>query len=188
MAAEASHLNVTLVVAIFAVTHGPAVVGSAPETRDGVTPDIAAIAADAVLLVSPFFVRSAESAMTIGAREAGPLDVNGVREPDVSGLARVHKPRRGGLGLQIRVDEFRFGGGSAELVGMAPGAGIVLWKAGKRAVSVEGMARFAIRVTGFFRVRSVQEIDGLRLMRVKNPGKNHPTTNQDNCKTKGKDE
>ena len=87
MAAEASHLNVALVVAIFAVTHRPTVMGSAPETGDGVTPDIAAVAADAVLFVKSFFVRSAESAVAIGASKARPFDVNSVREPDVRGLA-----------------------------------------------------------------------------------------------------
>ena len=87
MAAEASHLNVTLMVAIFAVTHRPTVMGSAPETGDRVTPNIAAVAADPVLFVKSFFVRSAQSAVAIGASETRPLDVNGVRKPDVGGLA-----------------------------------------------------------------------------------------------------
>ena len=87
MAAEASHLNVTLVVATFAVTHGPSVMGSAAQAGDGVTPNVAAVTADAVLFVNSFFVGSAERAMAIGASESGSLHVNGVREPDVGGLS-----------------------------------------------------------------------------------------------------
>jgi hypothetical protein len=188
MAAEASHLDATLVVAIFAVAHGPAVVGSAPETGDGVTPDVAAIAADAVLFVNPFFVGSAQRAMAIGASEPGPLHVDGVRKPDVGGLARVDEPRRGGLGLQVHVDKLCLRGRSTEFVGVASSAGVVLWEAGERAVGAEGMARFTIRIAGFFAVRLVQEIDWLRLMRIKDPGKNDPTSNQGKSETKGEDE
>jgi hypothetical protein len=188
MAAEASQFKVTLVVAVFAVTHSPAVVGSAPETGDGMTPDVAAIAADAVLFVDSFFVGSAESTMAIGASEPGPLHVNGVRKPDIGGLARVDEPGRGGLRFQINVDERGFGGRSAELVGVASGAGVVSWETGERAVDVESMTGFAIRVAGFVSVRLVQEIDRLRLMRIKDPRENDPTSNLGKSKTKGEDE
>ena len=71
---------------------------------------------------------------------------------------------------------------------MAAGAGVVLREAGKRAVGVECVARLAIGVSGFFGVRLVQKIDGLSLMRVQNPGKNNPTSNQGKSKSKGEDE
>ena len=71
---------------------------------------------------------------------------------------------------------------------MAAGAGVVLREAGERTVGVENVARFAIRSPGLFGVRLVQEIDGLRLMRIKNPGENDPTGNQGKSKSKGEDE
>lgn len=187
MAAEASHLNVTLVVAIFAVTHGPSVVGSAPNTGDGVTPNIAAVAADTVLFVNSFFIRSAKSAMAIGTSQPRAFDVNGVGEPDVGGLAGIHEPGRGGLCFQINVDQLGFGRRRAELVGVAAGAGIVLREAGEGAITVERVARFAVGGTGFFGVSLVQEIDGLRLMRIKNPGENDPTSCQGKSKSNDED-
>lgn len=188
MAAEASHLNVTLVVAIFAVTHRSAVVGSAPQTGDGMTPDVAAVAADAVLFVNPFFVRCAKRAVAIGAGQSRALHVNRVREPYVCRLARIDQPWRGGLWFQVNVDKFCFGGRRTKFVGVASGAGVVLRDSGERAVTVERVARIAIGVPGFFRVHLVQEINRLRLMRIKNPGKNDPTSDQGNNNSKGEDE
>ena len=178
MAAEASHLNVALVVAIFAVTHGPSVMGSAAQAGDGVTPNVAAVTADAVLFVNPFFIGCAKRAMAVGASEPCALHVNGVGEPDVGGLARVDEPGRGALRLQVCVDQFGFRDRRAELVGVAGGAGFVSRDAGERAVAVERVARFTIRVAGLLGVSLVQEIDGLLLMRVKNPGENDPTSDQ----------
>ena len=188
MAAEASHLNLALVVAIFAVTHRSAVVGSAPETGDRMTPNVAAIAADAVLFVKAFFVGSAKRAVTISAGQSRAFNVNGMGEPDVRGLTGVNKPGRGGLRFQIDLDESRFSGRSAELVGVTAGAGLVLRQAGERAIRVEGVARFALSGSGFFGVGLVQEIDGLRLMRIKYPGKGDPTSGQGKGKSKGEDE
>jgi len=178
MAAEASHLNVALVVAIFAVTHGSSVVGSAAQAGDGVTPNVAAVTADAVLFVKAFFVRGAERAMAVSTSESRALHMNGVREPDIRGLARVDQPRRCRAGFKIIVDEFRFGGRGAELVGVAGSAGVVFRNAGEGAVAVEGMTPIAIGIAGFCGVGLVRKIDGLLLMRIKNPGKNDPTSYQ----------
>jgi len=183
MAAEASHLNVALAVAVFAVTHGPAVMGSAPETGDGVTPNVAAVAADPVLFVKAFLVGSTERAVAVGTGEAGPLDVDSVREPHVGRLTGINEPGSGGLRFQIDINKFCLSRRSAEFVGVTGGAGIVLGKAGEGTVAVESVAGVAIGSARFFGVRFVQEINGLRLMRIKNPGENNPSSCQGEGKT-----
>jgi hypothetical protein len=91
------------------------------------------------------------------------------------------------LCFQINVDQLGFGRRRAELVGVAAGAGIVLREAGEGAITVERVARFAVGGTGFFGVSLVQEIDGLRLMRIKNPGENDPTSCQGKSKSNDED-
>ena len=56
MATEAAHLDVVPAVAVFAVAHLHAVVGRAPQPRDGMSPDIAAVPADAIHLVNPYLI------------------------------------------------------------------------------------------------------------------------------------
>ena len=59
MATEAADLDMMAAVAAFAVDHLHAVARSAPEPRNGVAPNVAAVAGDAVLFVNSEFVRCA---------------------------------------------------------------------------------------------------------------------------------
>ena len=56
MATEAADLDMMAAVAAFAISHLHAIAGSAPEPRNGVAPNVAAVAGDAVLFVNSNFV------------------------------------------------------------------------------------------------------------------------------------
>ena len=68
MTTEAAHLDVVAVVAVFAVAHLHAVSRSAPEAGHGMAPDIAAVAADAVLFVSSRLVRFPQGSVAVLCR------------------------------------------------------------------------------------------------------------------------
>ena len=56
-------------------------------------PDIAAVAADAVLFVNSRLVRFPEGSVAVLAGQAGAAGVDGMGEPDVGGLPRIDQPR-----------------------------------------------------------------------------------------------
>jgi len=91
---EAAHLDVVAAMAVFAVAHLHAIVWSAPEARDGMTPYIAAVAADAVLFVNLRLIGFPEGSMALIAGQVGAACVYRVREPDVGRLPRRNNPWR----------------------------------------------------------------------------------------------
>ena len=162
--------------------------GRAPQTRHRVSPDIAAVSADAIHFVHAHLVRLAIGRMTFRARQLGPLHVDGVREPDIRRLPRIHQPRRLMSGLDIAVHQDGFGLALANALGMASRTFLHCWKSGKGAVLADGMALGAVGDAGFFRVCLVKEIERLMLLRIEHARKYDPSDEQRDRHTESEDE
>src|SRR5208337_1220380 len=89
---EAAHRDFVATMAVFAVAHFHAIMRGAPEARDGMPPDIAAVAADAVLLVDSRLIGFSEGSMALSTGKAGAACVDRMREPHVGWLARRDQP------------------------------------------------------------------------------------------------
>src|SRR5262249_43289571 len=85
----------------------------------GVSPDIARISADAILLVWRQAVTGSLIAVALFAFQVAALDVCNVREVDVLGLARVDQPLGLALRRHIAIDEVLFGHSGSHGGGMA---------------------------------------------------------------------
>src|SRR5450759_4962197 len=131
----------------------------------GSSPDVAGIAADAILLVRAQVVVGAVIAVALFAFQVAALDVGDVREVDVLRLARVDQP----LGLAPRrhvpVNEVLLGHGGPHGGGMAAGALIQGGNAGEGAVGAKRVAVVALG-SGLIGVDLVAEIDRLPLRLV----------------------
>src|SRR4051794_31764080 len=103
-------------------------------------PDIAGIAADAGFLVGAQGVGRAVIAVALLAFGIALLDVGGVREGDVLGLARVDQPLGLAIGGYVFFNEQLFGGRSAHRRGVTAGAFVELGNAGEAAVGEERVA------------------------------------------------
>jgi hypothetical protein len=108
MTTETANLDLVATMAAFAIGHLHAIVRSAPETRNGMAPNVAAIAADAVLLVNPSLVGFPIISMAVGASQTCAARMDRMREPDIRGLAGIDEPTRFSCRFQIAFDENGF--------------------------------------------------------------------------------
>jgi hypothetical protein len=187
MTTEATNLDMMTAVAIFAVAHLHAVMGSAPEARDGVTPNIAAVAANAVLLINSRLIRFPEVSMAITTGEASQPGVGGVREPDIFWLPPVHQPGNfpPALYVVIHQDGFRFG--CAKFIGMAAGAGFDARDTGEFAGISECVAALTLCEAGFFTVSFVMKFQWLDFTYIQRARERDPTCHHRKCETNRKD-
>src|SRR5581483_4399879 len=149
-----------LLVTAFAIGHLLAVARPQAHTGHGVSPDVAAVAADAVLLVRPQLVRLPLRAVTALAGQFTELYVFNVREVHVIGLPRVNQPWHFAVRSHIRCDEILLGGRGAHGLRVAPGALLERRDAGERAVVAEGVAILAFH-PGLVLMHHVTEVHGL---------------------------
>src|ERR1700686_2396952 len=152
--------------AILAVAHLHAFVGCAAQTRDRASPDVAAVAADAVHFVDFHLIGLAICGMTFGAGESGALQMDGVREPDVGRLLCVDEPWSLVRGLDVGIDQCGFGAAGADAFGVASGAFLHGGNPSEGAVVAKGVAFIAVRDAGFFGVGLVTELERLMLLYV----------------------
>src|SRR5450759_1712795 len=170
MTVQATMFKVRLTVAGHAGVHGHG-------RPSGMSPYIAGIATDAILLEGRQPVAGSLVAMALFAFQVASFDVGDVREVDVLGLARVDQP----LGLasrrHIAIDEVLFGRGGPHGGGMAAGALIQGGNAGEGAVGAKRVAVVALG-SGLIGVDLVAEIDRLAVRLVDNAGKAGPARSQ----------
>src|ERR1039457_1682304 len=144
MTVQATMFKVRLAVAGDAGVHGHG-------RPSGMSPYIAGIATDAVLLEGWEPVAGSLTAMALFAFQVAAFHVGDVREVDILGLTRVDQP----LGLAARrhvtIDEVLFSHGGAHGGGMAAGAFIQGGNAGESAV---GAKRVAVVALGSGLIRS----------------------------------
>src|SRR5208283_775137 len=107
---ETANFYLVPVVAVFAVAHLHAVARCPPQARHGVSPEIAAIAADPVDLVQPDLIRLPIVPVAFGAGQPPPFHMDSVREPHIGRLPRIDQPRCGRARLDVAVHERRFSG------------------------------------------------------------------------------
>ena len=143
----------------------------------GVSPDIAGVAADAILLVGREGVAGSLATVAFFAFQVGAFDVGDVREVDVLGLTRVDQPLGLAARRHITVDEVLFSHGGAHGGGMAAGAFIQGGNAGEGTVGAKRVAVVALG-SGLIGVDLVAEIDRLRVRLVDDAGKADPARSQ----------
>jgi hypothetical protein len=178
MATEAANLDMAATMAAFAIRHLHAIVRCAPEPGNGMAPNVAAVAADAVLFVNSRVIGFAVISMALRARQTCPARVNRVREPNVRGLARVNQPGRFLSLLHVLVHQQRFILRRSQFFGVASGAHFRARNSRVLAVAGKSVAAFALRLPGFCCMGFVQEVQRLLLARVESPGESDPTNDQ----------
>src|SRR5450759_5966655 len=123
-----------------------------------VSPDIARIAADAILLVGRQAVAVSLIAVASFAFQVAAFDVGNVGKVDVLGLTRIDQPLGLALRRHVAIDEVLFGHGGPHGGGMAAGAFIQGGNAGESAVGAKRVAIVALG-RGLIGVDLVAEID-----------------------------
>jgi hypothetical protein len=78
MTPETPNLDLVLAVAFFAIAHLHAIVWRTAQSRNGVSPNVATVTADAVDFVKLHLIRLAVGRMAFSAREPGSLHVDRV--------------------------------------------------------------------------------------------------------------
>src|ERR1035441_6762160 len=166
MAIQATVFKVRLAVAGHTGVHGHG-------RPSGMSPNIARIAADAVLLEGRQRVAGSLTAVALFAFQVAAFDVGDVREVDILGLTRVDQP----LGLAARrhvtIDEVLFSHGGAHGGGMAAGAFIQGGNVGESAVGAKRVAVVALG-SGLVGMDLVAEIYRLRGRLVDDAGEAGP--------------
>src|ERR1051326_140137 len=147
MAPEAAGFDMALAMAVFGAAHLHAVVPLRfePNARDRMTPDIAAVARDAVLLIDPHFVGLAVRSVTFLARQAGAPRMNRVRKPDVGRLSRINQPGNAFPGLDEVAHQDRFVLAGSHRLGMTRSTSFRCRNAGECAVGAQRVAIVAVR-------------------------------------------
>ena len=143
----------------------------------GMPPDIARIAADAILLEGRQGVAGSLIAVALFAFQVAAFDMSDVREVDILGLARVDQPLGLATRRHITIDEVLFSHGGAHGGGMAAGAFVQSGNAGEGAVGAKRVAVVALG-SGLVGVDLVAEIDRLRVRLVDDARKSGPTRSQ----------
>ena len=137
------------------------------------SPNIARVATDAILLEGRQPVAGSLTAVALFAFQVAALDVGDVREVDILGLTRVDQPLGLAARRHITIDEVLFSHGGAHGGGMAAGAFIQGGNAGEGAVGAKRVAVVALG-SGLIGVDLVAEIDRLRVRLVDDAGKAGP--------------
>src|ERR1017187_4365585 len=166
MTIQATVLQVRLAVAGDTGVHGHG-------RPSGMSPNIARIATDAVLLVGRQRVACPLGAVALFAFQVAAFDVRDVREVDILGLTRVDQPLRLAARRHITINEVLFSHGGAHGGGMAAGAFIQGGNAGESAVGAKRVAVVALG-SGLIGVDLVAEIDGLPVRLVDDARKSGP--------------
>src|ERR1700739_1994175 len=161
MTTEAAHLDMVAAMAIFTVAHLHAVMRSTSQTRDGMAPNIRALPADPVLFVNSLLIGFPEGSVAITARQARKACVDGMREPHIVRLPVIDQPRRLARRFYVLVNEYGFGFGRTEFIGMASRAGFNLGDSCEFAVGPQRVAGIALRGARFFTVSFVMKIQRL---------------------------
>ena len=139
----------------------------------GMSPNIARIATDAILLEGREPVAGSLIAVALFAFQVAALDVGDVREVDILGLARVDQPLGLAAWRHITIDEVFFSHGGAHGGGMAASAFVQSGNTGEGAIGAKGVAIIALG-PGLIGVDLVAEIDRLLLRLVDDAGKAGP--------------
>jgi hypothetical protein len=183
---ETAHLDFVAAMAGFAVAHFHAVMRSAPQARDGMAPNVAAVAADPVFLVNSRLIGFPEVSMALRAGQACAACVDGMREPDIGGLPRGDQPRCFASWLNVIVHQDGFGFRRTEFFGVAPGAGFYPGDASEFAATPERMAGIALSETRFFAVCFVMEVQRLFPPDIEGAWEGDPTSYDRKCNSKTK--
>ncbi len=187
MTTEAANLDLVAAMTVFTIRHLHAIAGSAPEARNGMTPSVAAVAADAVLFVNAKLVGFTVFPVTFGAGQSRAPRMNCVREPDIGWLPGIDEPRCFLALFQIGVHKNGLGRGTTQFVRVASDANIRARNAAEFAIAVDDVATVTLRESRFFRVCFVVEIQRLLTACVKSPGKGDPTDDQSDCEPEPKE-
>src|ERR1700751_542849 len=108
------------------------------------SPDIAAVSADAVHLIHAHLVRLSVIGMTIRTTEPRALHMDRVREAHICRLPRIHEPRIFMPGLDVGVDQSRFGSAVSDAIGVAAGTFFHGRKSGKSSILPNAVTLSAI--------------------------------------------
>ena len=150
------------------------------------TPYIAAVAADAVLLVNSRLIGFPECSVAFSAGQAGAARVDGMREPDVGRLSRRDQPRCFASRLYVVVNQYGFGFRCSEFFGVAARASFYPGDASEFPITSERMAGIALSETRFFAVCFVVEVQRLFPPDIEGAWEGDPTSYDRKCKSKPK--